>query len=118
MQQTFTAWPTTEAMLSAPRCAPAGATARTMFHLMSELTRESAHFVGLRMERYADLQMSLARCTTPMAGYERMMDFYKQTLEDYAHEAERAPALLGRIHEEALVDLEAQLDPAKAPAVD
>lgn len=118
MQQFYPGWPSVDALAPAQRCAPAGAATRMMFHLMSEWTRESAHFIGMRMERYADLQMALARCATPMSSVDCMTEFARQSFTDYAKEAEKCPELLSRMSEEAMVDLEAQLQPEKAPAID
>jgi len=118
MQQTHSVLPGADTFAPVRPLAASGATTRMMFHMMSEWTRESAHFVGLRMERYADLQMALARCTTPLGTFDCMMNFAKQSMDDYSREAERCPKLLSRMSEEALVDLEAELQPEKAPSIE
>ncbi len=99
-----------------PQRDPIDAATRTACQVTSELTRESARFLSIRLQRYADLELGLARSSRWMDPMSCFMEFSRLTFLDYTRELERAPFLLGRISEEAMLAMESQTARARAPA--
>ena len=97
---------------------PVEAATRTACQLTSELTRETARFLSLRLQRYADLELRLARSSGPMAPMDVFMDFSHQTMLDYTRELERLPFLWSRMSEDALLAMDAPRGTGRPPAIE
>ena len=118
MQQNLKGLSEVGAQIPMPQVDPVSAGAKTWLHLMSEWTRETAYFVGVRLERHADFQMGLARCSSPFEPLQCMMEFNNKAVEDYSAQIQRTASLVARESETAIVDMAAQLDLYKAPVVE
>ena len=63
-----------------PPLGAADALSRSAYHASSEMMREGARFVGLRLQRYAELELALMRSPNifaprPTQGYQLMARF-------------------------------------------
>lgn len=118
MQQSVKEYSEIGTQLPIGQCDGLTAGTRTFFHLMSEWTRETAQFVGRRLERHADFQMELSRCASPFEPIQCMLEFNNAAMEDYSEQFKRNASLFARESETALIDMSAQVDAVRAPAVD
>lgn len=117
MQPTFGPWPVMSTAGSA-RTGPFVASMWTALDLMSEVTQETAQFIDRRVGRYAQLHKAMEQCSSTIDPFVCMMEFARLTAFDYASEVIRLPIMVERMSEEALVDMQAQLMPERAPVIE
>ncbi len=89
-----------------------------MFRTMSDWTAETGGFIGQRLEKDAQLMSSLARCEGVFDATHCLTRFFGTAFEDYAIEAQRINATMGRSMMKAFGDFQEQLSEPKAPAID
>ncbi|RAH99988.1 hypothetical protein DLJ53_19850 [Acuticoccus sediminis] len=94
---------------------PIEAATKTACQMTSDITRETARFVSIRLQRYADFELSLARSSGWMEPMECFMEFSRQTMLDYTREMERMPYFFGHMSEGALLDMEIESAGPNAP---
>ena len=104
--------------LAVPPRGAADAATRSAFEASSELWRESARFMSVRLQRYADLQAALMRNPNPIGSWACFAEFSRLTMEDYAKEMQAVPAMFGDISENTLLNLETGSATHVAPVLD
>lgn len=100
-----------------PPLGAADALSRSAYHASSEMMREGARFVGLRLQRYAELELALMRSPNIFASWSCMIEFQRLSMLDYTREMDRMPGVIGKMSDDALLAMESERTAEPAPVL-